>query len=193
MDNDVKDKIYLITIFSLIFLILTIISFFSGLDAKVHDYFFPVNQNILTLIMSYITLIGGREGIMIISLIVLISFLMKKKYDFSLFYLISVSGATIVNYELKNLFQRVRPEIYGTEFSFPSGHAMASTVAFGTLALYFWPKNKKISISLLIIPLLVGFSRIYLDVHWVSDVFGGFFFGAIWLAITFYLFYGWKK
>jgi undecaprenyl-diphosphatase len=118
---------------------------------------------------------------------------MKKNYEFSLFYLICVAGTVLINYELKGLFQRVRPEIYGTEFAFPSGHAMASIVVFGALALYFWPKSKKISIGLLILPLLIGFSRLYLDVHWLSDVFGGFFFGTFWLAITFYLFYGWKK
>ncbi|MDO8563684.1 MAG: phosphatase PAP2 family protein [Nanoarchaeota archaeon] len=193
MNRDVKRKIYTLAIISFVFAIITVLIYHSGWDSIVHDYFSPVSESIFTTFMSYITLFGGREAIIALFLIVLSILLYNKKYDYILFYLISVSGATVVNYELKNLFQRVRPEIYGTEFAFPSGHTMASTVAFGALVLFLWPKNKRLAMSLLVFPILVGFSRVYLDVHWLSDVFGGFAFGSLWLMITFYLFFGWRK
>lgn len=193
MKKEVRGKLLLLGILSSISLLFTVIIYYSGFDKPVENYFHYENEGFFNLIMNYITLLGGREGIMVISLFIVSFLLIKKMYNYILFYLVSVAGATLFNYELKNLFQRVRPEVYGSEFAFPSGHTMASTVVFGALALLLWPKNKKLAIGLLVFPLLIGFSRIYLDVHWLSDIFGGFFFATLWLAITFYLFYGWKK
>lgn len=193
MNEVVRNKLFSLAIIAFVLSTLTVSVYYLGFDAKVHDYFYPVNEGDLTEVVRAITFLGSKGGIISISIIFVLYFVIRKKYEESLFYLVSVFGATIANYELKNLFQRVRPEVYGTEFAFPSGHTMASTVAFGVLSLYLWPKSKFTSISILIFPLLIGFSRIYLDVHWLSDVLGGFCFGAIWLAITFSLFYGWKK
>lgn len=188
-----KREISILVLLSFIFGLFTLVIYYSGADYFIQSYFNSTVKGMLFNIFSFITWFGGKEGIIFISLIVSSVFILYKKYKEFLFYLLSVSGATLLNYELKDLFQRERPEIYGTEFAFPSGHAMASIVVFGALALILWPKNKKLAIGLLVFPLLIGFSRVYLDLHWVSDIFGGFAFGAIWLAITFYLFYGWKK
>lgn len=112
--------------------------------------------------------------------------------------LILGSGLTIawqsMNY-LKQLFGRVRPPgehlTYATGESFPSGHAMLSLVFYGFIAYlalkYLSPKTRKIAAALLtLLVILIGFSRVYLNVHYASDVLAGFGFGAVflWLMIV---------
>jgi undecaprenyl-diphosphatase len=102
-------------------------------------------------------------------------------------FLVSVSmSAGILIFLLKHLFIRARPEIQflaETGYSFPSGHALISVVLFGSLIYFgFRIKNNFSQISILLISLLgilmLGLSRIYLNVHWFSDVLGGYFLGA---------------
>jgi membrane-associated phospholipid phosphatase len=95
---------------------------------------------------------------------------------------------------LKNLIQRQRPSnqlVEGiTNFSFPSGHAFMSVAFYGLLICWAIThlKNKlsqRIVISfLLFLILIIGFSRIYLRVHFTTDVFAGFCIGIIWLVIV---------
>ena len=112
-----------------------------------------------------------------------------------------VSG--IGNHLLKLFFHRARPTILPhmvTEhsFSFPSGHATASTLLYGTLifvmALFFKEKTPRliaqIIVGLLIFSIVV--SRIYLGVHYPSDVLAGVLFGSSWLLFT-YPYYKHKK
>jgi undecaprenyl-diphosphatase len=73
-------------------------------------------------------------------------------------------------------------------FGFPSGHAMNSTVVFGALALIVWrlwgPRAGAAALALsLALVVLVGSSRIYLGVHWTTDMLGGFFAGAAFLLV----------
>ncbi len=112
--------------------------------------------------------------------------------------LILGSGLTIawqsMNY-LKQFFGRVRPPgehlTYAAGESFPSGHAMLSLVFYGFIAYLTWkylhPKTGKTATALLtFLIILIGFSRVYLNVHYASDVLAGFGFGAVflWLMIV---------
>ena len=88
----------------------------------------------------------------------------------------------MLNYILKLIFSRTRPIdiniITETGYSFPSGHAMISLAIYGFLAYLLWKsdyKYKKIGVSLLVLLIvLIGISRIYLGVHYTSDVIAGF-------------------
>lgn len=102
--------------------------------------------------------------------------------------------ATLLNQVLKLLIQRPRPdvalrlvEVGG--FSFPSGHSMASMAFFGLLIWLVWHYEKdllrrvNLCLAFGVVILAVGFSRIYLGVHFASDVVGGFCASIVWLAI----------
>lgn len=91
-----------------------------------------------------------------------------------------------VDWILKNVWERARPaktlvnvHIHETGYSFPSGHAVLSTYFYGTVAALTWmllpesPWRKPLTFLFAILPLLIDLSRVYLGVHWLSDVAGG--------------------
>ena len=108
-------------------------------------------------------------------------------------YFITVAGGGLLNLLLKNFFDRERPNINiiieANGFSFPSGHSMGSMTYYGFLIyLILRSKRKPLSklglgILLCLVILLIGISRIYLGVHYPSDVLAGFVAGSVWLMI----------
>ena len=143
-----------------------------------------------TPIAKFITNFGG--AIFIIALTVLLVIAIKnKKIGLSIFTNLVI--ITVLNQSLKRILQRPRPTEYRiiqeTGYSFPSGHSMISMAFYGYLIylIYRYVKNKYIkwiSISLLsILICLIGISRIYLGVHYTSDVLGGFLISISYLVI----------
>ena len=108
----------------------------------------------------------------------------------------AIVGSKYIVWFIKNLVQRPRPPqalITESGFSFPSGHAFVAIVFYGFL-LYLiinFFENKTIrKLAIFFIPLIIlaiGYSRIYLGVHWYSDVLAGYFFGVIWLLIVIFI------
>ena len=103
-------------------------------------------------------------------------------------------GGAILNIALKALFHRGRPEfasefVSGTSWSFPSGHAMNSMIGYGTMAYFLLERTKTTSrrvaviVATCVIIAMIGFSRVYLGVHYLSDVVAGFLAGAVWLLV----------
>jgi membrane-associated phospholipid phosphatase len=112
-----------------------------------------------------------------------------------------VFGAEAVNAALKLAFHRPRPELaflHLETYSFPSGHSTAATAAFGAVAFLLWPRagtvRRRVALVMAAVGLicLVGFSRLYLGVHYLSDVLAGFALGAVWLSLCLftYAFFG---
>lgn len=144
----------------------------------------------LTTILKVMTNLGGAYvliGISIFSIIVL------KNKKISLGIIINLIIITLLNVLLKNIIDRPRPEGYRiiteTGYSFPSGHSMVSMAFYGLLIYLIWKNvgNKKIKyISCILLGLLItmiGFSRIYLGVHYASDVLGGFVISIAYLIV----------
>jgi membrane-associated phospholipid phosphatase len=104
---------------------------------------------------------------------------------------VTCAGGALLNVALKTSFHRTRPE-YASEFhvtswSFPSGHAMDSLIGWGILAYgvgrRYPHRSRLVWIAAATLVVLVGYSRIYLGVHYLSDVVAGFAAGLIWLIV----------
>lgn len=152
------------------------------------------NEN-MTNIIKIITNIGATIIIAVVTILSLFIF-RKKKIDICI--ILNLLGIFILNNVLiKNIIARDRPTginiIEENGYSFPSGHAAISTVVYGYLIylIYNYVSNKKLKyvlISILsIIILVVGLTRIYLGVHYTSDVLGGYLLGISYLLIFTYV------
>ena len=106
----------------------------------------------------------------------------------------AVGGSALLNLVLKNNFQRSRPvflQAFSVEtgFSFPSGHTMISLAFYSIVAYialnYIKSRNWMILIVVgaLVVSVLIGFSRLYLGVHFLTDVLAGWAAGGLWLAV----------
>ena len=112
-------------------------------------------------------------------------------------------GGFVVNYFMKLSFKRVRPPdplIDRLEnFSFPSGHATSAFIFYGLLTYLLWKTKIRtvykyiIGTLLILFSLVIGFSRVYLRVHYTSDVVAGFCIGFAWLLLVIWLFEKLKK
>ncbi len=143
-----------------------------------------------TPIAKFITNLGG--AIFLITLTISLFILIKnRKVGISIFSNLVI--VTVLNQLLKNILQRPRPTEYRiieeTGYSFPSGHSMVSMAFYGYLIylIYKYVKNKYIKwISIVLFSILIcsiGVSRIYLGVHYTSDVLGGFCISISYLVI----------
>lgn len=143
-----------------------------------------------TPIAKFITNLGGAI-FLIIATIILFILIKNKKIGFSI--ISNLVIVTILNQLLKNILQRPRPNefriIEETGFSFPSGHSMASMAFYGYLIylIYKYVKNKYLKWTLIVLLVIlictIGISRIYLGVHYTSDVLGGFLISISYLVI----------
>ena len=141
-------------------------------------------------IAKFITNFGGAIFLIVVT-IVLFILIKNKKIRLSIF--LNLVIITILNQLLKRILQRPRPTEYRiveeTGYSFPSGHSMISMAFYGYLIylIYKYAKNKYIKwISIVLLSILIcaiGISRIYLGVHYTSDVLGGFLISISYLVI----------
>ncbi len=158
------------------------------LDSLVYNFVSKYISKDLTNIMKYLTYIGSAVMVISITLFTLIFFKNKK---YSLFMALDLIIITILQIILKNIFTRSRPIninlITETGYSFPSGHSLTAFAFYGLIIYLIYIskiKNKKIYITLFSILILVtGLSRIYLGVHFFTDVIGAFSFSLFYLII----------
>lgn len=138
-----------------------------------------------TAIMKIISFFASTIFVGFFSASFLLYFYFKKQKKEICSYLKTVFLGVLIGLIIKNIVQRTRPEnLLETDYSFPSLHATASILLYGWLAFYLWKQGRqRKALVLLLVPLLIGFSRIYLGVHWFSDVLGGLLFGGGWLLM----------
>ena len=140
-------------------------------------------------LMKAITQIGNL-GVALVTVLATLWFWRHRRWGELVALLTSVLGAVSLNAVLKIVFARPRPSVFPplvTEhtYSFPSGHTITAMALYGFLAIILWREHRRIWALLAgaLIP-LVGFSRIYLGVHYPSDVLGALMLGGLWLLIV---------
>jgi undecaprenyl-diphosphatase len=141
-----------------------------------------------------LTSLGSTVVLAFLTLAAVLYLIIDRKRGAALFVVVAIGGGTLISTLLKNAFARPRPELVAhlvdvRSYSFPSGHAMLSAVTFLTLGalLARVQSRKRLKAYILgvavLLTLLVGGSRIYLGVHWPSDVLAGWCLGAAWAML----------
>lgn len=154
----------------------------------------PIGPWWLELMMKDITALGGTTVLTLITAAVVGYLLIDRKRAAALLVLVSIGGGVLLSTLAKNLVARPRPELVAhmvevRTLSFPSGHAMLSAVTFltlGALLARVQPRRRLKAYLLglaIILTVLVGSSRVYLGVHWPTDVLAGWCAGAFWAIL----------
>lgn len=159
-------------------------------DEKIYSGISKIMSEPVTSVLKVVTNLGGALAIISITAIILLVFKNKK---YGLYTVLNLLIITPANQLLKYIIQRPRPTEYRiineSGFSFPSGHSMVSMAFYGFLIylVYHNVKNKYLKCSLCIglsmLILTIGLSRIYLGVHYASDVIGGFTLSIAYLIL----------
>ena len=176
-----------------------------SVDTRVMNLLALFRNTDLTQFFLWVTLLGKWQVVFgfLVAAVGILWMWRKGRYIVPL--LITVAGAETFTAISKVIFHRPRPELamyVEKSFSFPSGHATIAVAFFGFLTYILirhfatWKTKVNIFFVGLAIILLIGFSRLYLGVHYVSDVWGGYLVGALWLIIGISIsewIYSWRK
>ncbi len=203
--KDFFDILFLKSFLAFVFVlfVLLVISYFLlgwdaflTMDRSIQDSVFSLRSDTMTKFMVFATNFGDKIIIFPLTLLIFLYLFFRKKYYFIMALFSSSFVSALVVYLVKLLFARERPLNFLIEadgFSFPSGHAMVAVAFYGVLSYfaYVFAKNRWerwISVFLgAFLVFLVSFSRVYLGVHFPSDVFFGIVFAGIWLGFVVYL------
>ncbi len=166
----------------------------QSLDVLAQNFVNAIYSPELTSVMIGITSFGDWGTVVSLSLVVLFVLFIRSSHRRLYTFSSIMAGGCLLNLLLKSGFHRGRPDamqlVIAHGYSFPSGHAMGSMLFFGGLAyvVFFSAQRHPVwrflgILGCLIATLLIGFSRIYLGVHYLSDVVAGFVAGLFWIGI----------
>lgn len=163
-------------------------AFDQSLLLWIHQFATPRNDRL----MLAITQLGNPSFVVIIFIGSVLILGWRRNYQELLVLILAALGAWILNTELKLFFSKPRPELWislikETSYSFPSGHALGSSVLYGFLAYLLATRYTRLTILIYTIAILliatIGFSRLYLGVHWPTDILAGYGVGFLWLMM----------
>ncbi|HKP39102.1 MAG TPA: phosphatase PAP2 family protein [Pyrinomonadaceae bacterium] len=166
----------------------------TRVDARINAWLHAHNQTQLT---TFCLLISNLHSNLVVTTVTvaICAYLWERHLRYwVLTFVFTVFGGMLLNYLLKLLFVRPRPHfddpiLILTTFSFPSGHTLLAVVFYGTLCVFavsrlrVWKLRVPLIFTGLLMIALVGFSRMYLGVHYLSDVLGAIVEGLAWLAL----------
>lgn len=167
-----------------------------ALDSPVTRWLVARRTGRLTTVMRMVTELGSAWFVISLLTVVTAVLLVRRvPRNAVLIAPLSAAGAAILIFAVKLLIARPRPTIgevvaVASGFSFPSGHSAQGVATYGALAWVgaYLVTRRRIQIAAWLaavsVALLIGLSRLYLGVHWLSDVIGGYVLAASWLAVT---------
>lgn len=147
-----------------------------------------------TLFFTAMTIIGTPVGLGVLVAIASVALFVKRRWRWAAYLIFTSVVGGFLNLGLKGFFERARPELaealrQAHGYSFPSGHAMGSTIVCGAFAYLAFrilrgrPRAAALALCVTVM-LSISASRIYLGVHWISDVAAGITAGLLWLVTT---------
>ncbi len=164
----------------------------------------PMNRKILLLVHSVaspfweslafaLSWLGSAYGLGLITLIFGSWLFLQRRFVDGSTLLITVLGSTVLTLVLKEIFQQIRPQVFPPlaierNFSFPSGHSLGSLCLFGFLGAWIVMQDARAfwrwAVAGIggILAILIGLSRLYLGVHWPTDVLAGFLVASFWVS-----------
>jgi len=163
-------------------------------DVTILEWFHSNSSELGMRIFVAISFLGSPFVLSILGIALALYFITRRAWVFLASWIAALAGAGILDWLLKEAIQRPRPEyavaiIHGHSFSFPSGHALASLAAYGMTAYFvtiLWVKEAAARTTVIcvaaILILAIGVSRLYLGVHYFTDVIAGYAAGAVWLS-----------
>ena len=166
----------------------------QALDQAAFGFAASVRSEELTNFLKFVTYFASKRFLLTVPVVLVAFFLFFRKLRwYAVYILVATAGSTLLNQYLKNNFGRLRPvtAFYPQAgFSFPSGHAMIGGAFYGMLVYLIWNniRNNRIRIPACILlttwQLLICFSRVYLNVHYATDVLAGLAAGIFWCALV---------
>jgi undecaprenyl-diphosphatase len=141
-------------------------------------------------LMLAITTVGGEIGLVLLVAAVMLGLLAFRRFRDALFVFLAVGGAEAINLVLKAMFGRPRPSLWlsiapETSFSYPSGHATGSVALAAAVVVLLWRTRWRVHALLfgIVFSVLVSVSRLYLGVHYPSDVIAGGAASLAWVTV----------
>ena len=185
-------------LFIVSFLLLALFrSSFGTVNADVNSWAASIQTDSFTVIAKGISIAFDTNALLVISLVVSTILFIKHYRRDSVLLLSAMAGDALIVAVFKTVIMSPRPWnelIPETGYSYPSGHVTGSVVFFGVLAYFAWKHwtSARVKVTTgglyVAITTLVGFDRIYLNVHWFSDVLGGCLIGVFWLTFSIFAF-----
>lgn len=152
-------------------------------------------------VFLFFSKIGYEWGVVPFDVLLVVVLAIVRRFRQSVFAAIALGGSALLNLATKQLFARERPSLWESiapesTFSFPSGHAMGSMTLAMVLVLLAWPTKLRgwvVGAMLVFVP-MVGLSRIYLGVHYPSDILAGWAVACVWVVGVHMAFFGpWRR
>lgn len=164
-------------------------------DSKVIAFIQGLESPILTTIMKVFTTIGSTKTVAVLCLIIMfVLYVVLKQRSECLLFIAAILGTNVLFISLKFLIQRERPSLHRlieeTGYSFPSGHSTIAFALYGTILFLLWRhvqirwKRAILTVMAAMMILSIGISRIYVGVHYPSDVLAGFLIAGFWITLV---------
>lgn len=153
--------------------------------------------------MTAVSAVSGALGWQVVSVALIVWLLTRRRFRAAIFVLVANAGSSLLNTLLKTVVHRHRPVVthpfvHLPGDSFPSGHAQAAATGFTVALFVLWPtlrttaaRRAAVAVSV-VATLVIGYSRVALAAHFVSDVLAGFLVGVVWTVVLAAAFHVWR-
>ncbi|UEA60124.1 phosphatase PAP2 family protein [Gordonia otitidis] len=166
----------------------------TDVDQHITEWVVDHRVEPLTTIVRIVTVLGNTVTLWLVATVVVVVLAARRHVTEAVYVGVGALTGSLLMVILKHIFARARPPrddrlLHIESYSFPSGHSMMTMVVYGLIAvaayrLIPWVRAHPWSMALApVISILVGLTRIYLGVHWTTDVLAGWIIGALWVGL----------